>query len=232
MIPVGDSVPRRGTPVGNWILIIINFFVFFIELAQGPGLEEFVYRFGLIPAVLTGFADPSPGAPSVMLTLFTSMFLHGGWGHILGNMLFLWVFGDNVEDAMGTGRYIIFYLLCGLIAALVQAVLLPTSTLPNIGASGAISGILGAYLVMYPRAIVLVVIPLFLFFPVIEVPVFVMLGIWFLTQFLSGIAALAVTLETGGIAWWAHVAGFAAGALLIFLFRSRRREEDWRISYR
>ncbi len=232
MIPVGDNVPTRGTPVVNWLIIILNFVAFFVELAQGPYLEEFVYRWGLIPAVLTGQIAPLADAAPAPVTLFTAMFLHGGWAHIVGNMLFLWVFGDNVEDAMGSARYIVFYLLAGIAASLAQVALMPEATLPTIGASGAVAGVLGAYIIMHPRAVVTVVLPLFLFFPVFQVPAFFMLGLWFLTQFTSGISSFATaTGETGGVAWWAHIGGFIAGLALIFVFR-RRRERGWMSYYR
>jgi membrane associated rhomboid family serine protease len=160
------------------------------------------------------------------------MFLHGGWAHVIGNMLFLWVFGDNVEDAMGSARYIVFYLLAGVAASLAQVALMPEATLPTIGASGAVAGVLGAYLVMHPRAVVTVVLPLFVFFPVFQVPAFFMLGLWFLTQFTSGISSFATAAgDTGGVAWWAHIGGFIAGLFLIFLFR-RRRERGWMDYYR
>lgn len=224
MIPVGDNVPRRGTPIVTWTLILINVLVFFIELAQGPALEAFLYRWAVIPAVLTGQAETPWSWPPPFLTVFSAMFLHGGWGHLLGNMLFLWVFGDNVEDNMGSLRYLAFYLLCGIAATYAQVLVAADSTLPNIGASGAISGVLGGYLVMHPRAMVLVVIPIFLLFPVLQVPAFVMLGIWFLTQFTSGLAAFAAAADAGGVAWWAHIGGFVAGVILVYPFR---RERDY-----
>jgi membrane associated rhomboid family serine protease len=231
MIPVGDNVPRRCDPIVNWMLIIANVVVFFIELAQGPALEAFVYRWGVVPAVVTGHADAPWQWPSPLVTVFSAMFMHGGWGHLLSNMLFLWIFGDNVEDAMGQVRYLVFYLLCGIAATLAQVVLAPDSTIPMLGASGAISGVLGAYVLMHPRATVLVVFPLFLLFPVLQVPAFLMLGLWFFTQFVNGIAALAVTSETGGVAWWAHIGGFVAGVVLVPLFR-RRREKYLTAEYR
>lgn len=175
--------------------------------------------------MLTGQADAPPGAPAPFVTVLTAMFLHGGWGHLLGNMLFLWIFGDNVEDAMGQVRYLAFYLLCGIIATLAFVALAPASTVPSLVASGAISGVLAAYLIMHPRAMVLVVIPLFLLFPVVQVPAFVMLGIWILTQFIYGVASLGATNDGGGVAWWAHVGGFVAGIVLLPLFR--RRQEDY-----
>jgi membrane associated rhomboid family serine protease len=225
MIPIGDSIRSRRAPLANWLLIIANFCLFFLELTQGPNLDAFFSRWALTPAALTGAISSLPGSPPPVLTLFSSMFLHGGWGHILGNMLFLWIFGDNVEDAMGSIRYTIFYFLCGIVAAMIQVFIAPASTIPQIGASGAVSGVLGAYIVMYPRARVSVVIPLLIIFPVIEIPAFVLLGVWFLTQFIYGIASFGDTLQTGGIAWWAHIGGFVAGIILHPFFRRRRRPE-------
>jgi membrane associated rhomboid family serine protease len=232
MIPVGDNVPMRGAAVANWLLIIANVLAFSIELAQGAHIQDFIQRWAFVPAVLTGLVPSSPDAPPAVFTIFTAMFLHGGWGHLIGNMLFLWIFGDAVEDAMGARRYLVFYFLCGTLAALPQVVLDPTSTLPSLGASGAIAGVLGGYIVMYPRAVVLVVLPLFLFFPVFQVPAFIMLGLWFLMQFLSGLATLGQTASTGGVAWWAHIGGFVAGAVLIPLFRLRREPKRITTSYR
>ena len=223
MIPVGDSIPSRSAPVANWLLILLNSVLFFLELTQGRDVDAFLLRWGLVPAALVGAAPAIPGALPPVVTIFTSMFLHAGWGHMLGNMLFLWVFGDNVEDAMGSRRYLLFYVLCGVAAALIQVAADPGGTVPMVGASGAISGVLGAYMLMYPRAVVSVVAPMFLFFPVFNVPAVVMLGLWFLTQFTNGIASLAHTLPTAGVAWWAHIGGFVAGALLVWFFRRRRR---------
>ncbi len=229
MIPVGDSVRSRSAPIANWLLIIANFLVFFLELAQGPQIDAFIARWALTPAALTGAAPPPPGALPPVVTIFTSMFLHGGWAHILGNMLFLWIFGDNVEDAMGALRYIVFYLVCGVAAALAQVAVAPGSPVPNVGASGAISGVLGAYIVMYPRARVTVVIPLFLLFPIVDIPAWIMLGVWFLIQFGSGLASLAATGQTGGVAFFAHIGGFIAGVILVNFFR--RRAPRWPIAY-
>jgi membrane associated rhomboid family serine protease len=207
VIPVGDSVRSRSAPVANWTLIIVNFLVFFVELAQGPHAEAFLSRWALIPAALTGAVSPPPGALPPVLTIFTAMFLHGGWGHIL------------------------FYLLCGVIASLAQVAMMPDATVPNLGASGAISGVLGAYILMYPRARVTVVIPLFLLFPFLDVPAWLMLGLWFLTQFTNGLASLANTVQTGGVAFWAHIGGFVAGLVLVNFFRRRRYVPQWPISY-
>jgi len=167
-------------------------------------------------------------------TLVSSMFLHGGWTHIFGNMLYLWIFGDNVEDRMGHGRFLVFYLLCGIAAALAQTITTPDSTVPMIGASGAIAGVMGAYFVLYPRSRIVTLIPLFFFFQVIEVPAIFFLGIWFLMQFVSGVGSIVSTVGNagngiGGIAFWAHIAGFVAGVTGVALFRrpERQRVEWW-----
>lgn len=223
MIPVADNVRARQFPLGNWLLLGSIALVFLLELAQGQALEAFLQRWALIPAALTGASAPAADAAPPWVTLFSAMFLHAGFAHFIGNALFLYIFGDNVEDAMGTLRYLGFYLLCGLIASFAQIALDPAGTIPNVGASGAISGVLGAYIVMYPRATVTVVLPLLVVFPVMHVPALVMLGLWFFTQFTNGLAALAVTEATGGVAWWAHIGGFVAGVLLVSVFRRRPR---------
>ena len=234
MIPIADNVPAHRKPFVTWTLIGINVLAFLYELALGPWLEPFLFEWGLVPKAFTDWlADPTnPQLMPVLLTVFTSMFLHGGVAHLVGNMLFLWIFGDNVEDNMGPGRYLGFYLLCGVIAGLAQVAVNPNSLIPGIGASGAISGVLAAYLLLYPRAVVSLAIPLFFFFPIIDVPAVVMIVLWFLTQFTNGLAALTIqTAETGGVAWWAHIGGFVAGLVLVFLFRNprphRRRLYDW-----
>jgi membrane associated rhomboid family serine protease len=160
--------------------------------------------------------------PLVLLTLFTSAYLHAGWSHLIGNMLYLWIFGNNVEDNMGPGRFFAFYTLCGVIATLAQIAAAPQSTLPGIGASGAVAGVLGAYLLLYPQARIEVLVPLFILFTTFTVPaVFVLVG-WFLIQFFNGLASLNVIAQTGGVAWWAHIGGFVAGMILLPLFREKR----------
>ncbi len=160
--------------------------------------------------------------PGELLTPLTAMFLHGGWGHLLGNMLYLYIFGNNVEDMLGRGRYLLFYLMCGVLSFFVQVVFQSASMVPNVGASGAIAGVLGAYFLLFPRARVLTLVPLFFFFPVVEIPAFFFLGIWFLIQFLSGAATIGRTSALmGGVAWWAHIGGFLTGMLLLKLFRPR-----------
>lgn len=160
--------------------------------------------------------------PGELLTPLTAMFLHGGWGHLLGNMLYLYIFGNNVEDMLGRGRYLLFYLMCGVLSFFVQVVFQSNSMVPNVGASGAIAGVLGAYFLLFPRARILTLVPLFFFFPVVEIPAFFFLGIWFLIQFLSGAAAIGRTSALmGGVAWWAHIGGFLTGMLLLKLLLPR-----------
>jgi membrane associated rhomboid family serine protease len=234
MFPLGDTIPRVHLPLVTWALILLNGLVFAIELALPPAQRENAfYLFGLVPA---RFEHPAwaawVGFPAHTYWPFlTSMFLHGGWLHIIGNMWFLWIFGDNVEDRMGPARFLMFYLLCGIIAAIVHTRLLPNSTLPTVGASGAIAGVMGAYLVMFPRARIITLV-LLVFWPLFfELPAVVFLGVWFLIQFFSGAAALASPEQVGGIAFWAHVGGFGAGVALHRLFlvrrwRPRERQQD------
>jgi membrane associated rhomboid family serine protease len=213
MIPLRDVIPSRTVPVVTVTLILVNAAAWVLELSlsQEGHLDQFIRVYGVVP----GAFRP--------VTLLTSMFLHGGWLHVIGNMWWLWIFGDNVEDEFGHGRFLVFYLLCGLTAALGQIVMDPTSRLPTIGASGAIAGVMGAYFVLYPRSRVLTVIPPFLF-GVIEVPAVFLLGFWFLMQLLNA-GAVAATANTagGGVAFAAHVAGFVVGVLGVFVFRRRRR---------
>jgi membrane associated rhomboid family serine protease len=171
--------------------------------------------FGVVPQRLTA----AWLNPLQLLTLFTSMYLHGGWAHLIGNMLYLWIFGDNVEDSMGKVRFFIFYTLSGLIAALIQVVSAPNLDVPIIGASGAIAGVLGAYLLLFPRARVQTLVPSFYFYRLVWLPAVLVLGGWFLIQLLNGIASINVSMQTGGVAWWAHIGGFGAGMALQVLFR-------------
>ena len=233
MIPLRDSVPARSLPGVTWALIGVNVFVFLHELALGPGLDEFLRTWGFIPARYFHLAVTDPGNwAGRTLPLVTSMFLHGGWAHLLGNMLYLWIFGDNVEDRLGHVRYLVFYLLSGMAAGLAQAYLYPDSAVPTIGASGAISGVLGAYLVLFPTARVLTLIPLLFFFPVVEVPAALYLGFWFLMQLLSGVLDLGLGGGGGGVAVWAHVGGFLVGMALVPLLRRRRSyPRVWRDQY-
>jgi len=220
MIPLRDDNPTRSTPVVNVALIALCVIVFLWEvMLPGREAEQAINLLGFIPAVFFGHADFAQPWIAPELSIVTSMFMHGGWMHLLGNMLYLWIFGDNVEDRVGHARYVLFYLLCGLVAALAQGFADMTSTVPMIGASGAISGVLGAYIVLYPRANVLVALPLLIVFYTMRVPAWVVLGMWFVAQLLSSLSAQ----QGAGVAFGAHVGGFVAGALLIRLFARDRR---------
>ena len=226
MIPIRDTIPSKNTPVGTWILIMANSVVFVFELMMPePVLEAFFYFFGIVPA---RYSHPE-WASWVGLPLddywpfVTSMFLHGGWLHIIGNMWTLWIFGDNVEDRMGTARFLVFYFICGLAAGLVHFFTNIDSTIPTVGASGAIAGVLGAYFLLYPQSRVIVLIPLFFLPLFIEVPAITYLGFWILSQIFSGTLSLALPEDVGGVAFWAHVGGFIAGALIHWLFVKRGR---------
>jgi membrane associated rhomboid family serine protease len=225
MIPLKDDIPSDSFPYVNYTLIALNVFFFFVELAQGPGLLKFIYQYGFVPLRFTVYlSDPNIPFLTAVAPIFTSMFLHGGWLHLIGNMLYLYIFGDNVEDVLGHFRYAIFYLLCGFTAALVQYTLHPHSTVPMIGASGAIAGVLGAYFVLFPFARIYTLVVIFFFIEVIAVPAFFYLFFWFLLQLLNGSAVLAFSGVQGqGIAWWAHIGGFVAGVALVFMFKRKRR---------
>ena len=218
MIPLRDVIPSRTTPGVTITLIAINVLVFLFQMSLTErGQEAFVVAFGLVPAYFS------------FVTVFTSMFVHGGLAHIAGNMLFLWIFGDNVEDRLGHGRFLFFYLLCGFAAAFAQTALDADSVVPMVGASGAIAGVMGAYLVLYPhsRVLMLFPFPVFLF----ELPAIVFLGMWFFVQFLNGIGQLPVFQQdqiSGGVAFWAHVMGFVAGlVLVVFMKRPERTRVEW-----
>lgn len=220
MIPLHDDNPTRIVPYVTYALIISCVLVFLWQLSLGRAGQNAVFSLGMIPAVLFDIQQLNPQLVTVpaWVTLFTSMFLHGGWLHLLGNMLYLWIFGNNVEDAMGHGRFIIFYLLCGVLAALAQAVPNPASPIPMVGASGAISGVLGAYLLLYPHARVLVLIPLGFILTTWRVKAGWVLGFWFLLQLFSTMASKS---GGGGVAFGAHLGGFIAGMALISLFKYR-----------
>jgi membrane associated rhomboid family serine protease len=229
VIPLHDNIRSRSFAFVNLLLILANFAVFMHELnLSGAGLNRFLQTWAMDPARVVQALRAGPlalGAAHIYATLVTAEFIHGGWLHILGNMVFLWVFGDNVEDRMGHGRYLIFYILAGVIANTVFALVNPTATIPTIGASGSIAGVLGAYLVSYPRARVLTVI-LIVFFPlIVPIPAVLLLLYWFGLQLLNGLAALGGAAATSGVAWWAHVGGFVAGMVLLPLFAQRRT--DW-----
>jgi membrane associated rhomboid family serine protease len=220
MIPIKDTVRSRDLPLVTWGIILLNGLVFLYELSLPPEhLEALVAALGMVPARLG--ADPR-----ACWTLLTCMFLHGGWLHFLGNMWMLYLFGDAVEDRMGPARYLVFYLLCGLAAGLTHYVTNPASWIPTIGASGAIAGVLGAYVVLFPTAQVLTLVPV-LFFPfIIQIPAVFYLGVWFVSQLFSGTLSLLSTEhdEGAGVAFWAHVGGFVAGMVLLPLFKKSRKQ--------
>ncbi len=258
MIPIGDSVRSRTFPYVNIVIIGINIVVFLYQLTLDTfpayilpalpqplifsELDRFFFDWGTVPACLGdrfGF-DPDappralaalcPDSDRVLLTPFAAMFIHGGWLHLIGNMIFLWVFGDNVEDAMGHRRYVLFYLIAGLAATAAHVAVNQNDLTPAIGASGAVAGILGAYLVLYPRATVAAILPIFiLFWMPFYVPAVFLIGFWFLLQLFSGVAALASTdvVGAGGVAWFAHIGGFVAGLLLVRIFLLGRPPPRW-----
>lgn len=219
MIPIRDQIPTRRVPYVNYILIAANIFVFVLQWLAGANQEELVYQFALIPA---SFRDGfSLGNIS---DIFTSMFMHAGVAHLGGNMLYLWIFGDNVEDSMGHGKYLLFYLLGGLIASLAHIFTNPASQIPTVGASGAIAAVLGAYLILYPSSRVLTIIPLGFFLRMTMVPAAIVLGLWFVLQLFSGVLSMGGP-DVGGVAFWAHIGGFVAGVILAKIF-SKKRYKD------
>ncbi len=219
MIPIKDTVRSRSFPLVNWLLIAINAVVFFFELGLSDGqLNRLIFTYGLVPAGIR-LAEPITWIPFV-----THMFLHGGWLHFLGNVWSLFIFGDNIEDRLGSGRYLLFYLLGGFAAGGLQSFIDPASQIPAIGASGAIAAVMGAYLLMFPRSRVITLIPVFILPWFVEIPAILFLGFWFISQLFSGLLALAPAgaVGAGGVAWWAHIGGFLFGLLFALPFRPRR----------
>lgn len=225
MIPIRDSIRSRHFPIVSVMLIFLNIAVFIYELSLTTGqLNSFAANFGVVPRKLFNLVNGQSNFVPAVLPLLTSMFLHGGWLHLLGNMLYLWIFGDNVEDRLGRGRFILLYLFTGIVGALAQVWANPLAAEPVIGASGAIAGVLGAYFVTYPKAKVLTLLPIFFFFTFIEIPAFIFLFIWFLTQWLSGYLTLGVAGNM--VAWWAHIGGFAAGAVAMLILAPAKRRRN------
>ena len=228
MIPLRDTIPSRTFPYVTILLIIFNGLVFLLEMSMGEYLQDFISIFGIIPT--NYFHQASQGGLGIItrfIPFFTSIFLHGGWFHVIWNIWFLWIFGDNIEDHFGHFKYLLFYIAYGVIAGLTHVYMNPGSSMPTIGASGAIAGVMGAYIIRYPRAKVLTLIPIFLIFPIINIPAYVFLGFWFLVQFLSGFASLNISGSFGGVAWWAHIGGFVAGMLSIILFPRKREKSNY-----
>ena len=215
MIPLYDTIRPRQFPFINWLLILINAAVFWYELQLGESaLQDFIFTWGLVPAELV--SNP----PEEWQTIFTSMFLHGGWFHVISNMWVLYIFGDNIEDRVGSIRYLIFYLLCGIAAAALQIFVMQGSSVPMIGASGAIAGVLGAYLISFPRSRIASLVPILFIFTIMEVPAFLFLIFWFVSQLYSGLFAMQGG-GASGIAWWAHIGGFVFGLIAVSFFRRR-----------
>jgi membrane associated rhomboid family serine protease len=229
MIPIGDEIRPRRVPIVNYVLIAVNAIVFVFEFLQGARAEGLLMSLGAVPAYIT---DPT-NHPFAFLTLFTSIFLHGGWMHLIGNMLYLVIFGDNVEDVLGHTLYLVFYLAAGVVAGLAQVAMAPNATIPAVGASGAIAGVLAVYLVLYPTAPVRVLVPVFLFVRVARLPAVIVLGLWFVIQLFNGFMGLGMeTMSTGGVAWFAHIGGFLVGLAAGIVLRLRRpqlaaRARDW-----
>ncbi|MEW6510158.1 MAG: rhomboid family intramembrane serine protease [Bacteroidota bacterium] len=224
MIPIRDTIKSKTIPFVNYAIITLCGAVFLYEVSLGARAGAFVSSLGVIPAAVSGSLFQGSFEFRPLMTLVTSMFLHGGWMHLLGNMLYLYIFGDNVEDRLGHFGYLVFYLTAGIGAGLSEVYFQQESSMPLIGASGAIAGVLGAYFLLFPRSRILTLIPLFVFFPVVEVSAFFFLGFWFLMQFLQGaLSAGAGAAASGGVAWWAHAGGFVAGAALLPIFLLARR---------
>jgi membrane associated rhomboid family serine protease len=232
MLPISDHNPTRTTPVVNYILIAANVLVFLWELSLGPDIQRELFVLAFVPARFW----IAPFYPPNLVRIVVSMFLHGGWLHLGGNMLYLWIFGDNIEDRLGHFKYLLFYFLCGAAATLSHALINPDSRLPAIGASGAIAGVLGAYILLFPRAQVTTVIPIFVFVAVREIPAIIVLGFWFVLQLFTGVASVGVPeARGGGVAYFAHIGGFVAGMLLVVIMGGYRRapprqtyEDYWR----
>lgn len=218
MIPLRDTAPSATFPLTSIILIVLNTLVWFYELSFGEQMETFASNYGVVPFQVLHYSQFEGGFwRNAIIPLFSSLFMHGGWLHLIGNMWFLWIFGDNIEDGLGHWRFLIFYLLCGIGAAMIQVAADPLSKIPIIGASGAISGVLGAYFVNFPHARISTLLIIFVLIRFVELPAFLFLIIWFVFQFVSGASQWGAQHE-GGIAYWAHMGGFAVGILLIFIF--------------
>lgn len=216
MIPLRDAIRSKNFPVVNVLIIVLNGLAFLWELSQGPHLKEAFFLFGIVPV---RYSDPEVSVHFTrfqqLIPFLTSMFLHGGFLHLLGNMWFLYIFGDNIEDRLGHFRYLVFYIFCGLVSGLIHLSISWNSKIPTIGASGAISGVMGAYLLLHPRARIMTLIPIFFFFQFVELPAFIFLGYWFLLQLFS---AGLTPKNVGGVAWWAHIGGFVSGLILVKIF--------------
>jgi len=220
MIPLRDTTKSGVFPFVNLTLITINIVVFLYEASLGRNMHHFILDYGLIPAKV--FSSANIGLGERLFPFISSMFIHGGWLHIIGNALFLFIFGDNVEARMGHFKYLVFYIVCGLAAAVFQIVTNLSSVIPMVGASGAISGVLGAYITYYPKSKILTLVPIFFFIQLIYIPAAIFIFVWFIIQFLSGVGSLGAAQNTGGVAFWAHIGGFLAGLILARYFQKGR----------
>ncbi len=224
MFPLRDSTPSHSIPIVNWLIIAVNVFVFLFEASLSTGeLDQFINTYGVVPNRLLHNFDINQ-----LATIMSSMFLHGGWFHLISNMWALYIFGDNIEDRLGHFGYLIFYILCGISADLSQIYMAPNANVPTIGASGAIAGVLGAYMLLFPHARIVSLVPVFLVSYVTEVSAYFYLGFWFLSQWFTGLFSLGdIAADKGGIAWWAHVGGFVAGILAVKLFEKRQNTKNY-----
>ena len=220
MIPIRDEIPTRRVPIINYLLIAANILVFVLMLLAGSAQEALVYQFAMIPANFTNGVDLGD-----VIDIFTSMFMHAGLAHIAGNMLYLWIFGDNVEDRLGPVKYLAFYLMGGVVASLTHLLTNPGSQIPTVGASGAIAAVLGAYLVLFPQSRIMTFIPLGFFMRLTAVPAIIVLGFWFILQLFSGVMSLGQA-DVGGVAFWAHIGGFVAGVVMAKLLAPGHRPES------
>jgi membrane associated rhomboid family serine protease len=225
MLPLKDNIPAKNFPYVNIGLILINSVFFIYEMSYGPALDQLIFTLGFIPARFIAQQGETLLNPAGVLPVFSSMFLHANLVHLISNMWMLWIFGDNVEDCMGHVRYLLFFLLCGIASVFAQTISNPQSAIPMVGASGAISGVLGAYIITYPNARILTLVPIVILFYIIELPAYFFLGFWFLIQLIQGslYSLNSEQMAGGGVAWWAHVGGFAAGVILLQVFRCK----DW-----
>lgn len=225
MIPIRDENPPQRVPVVTRTLIVLNVLTFLYQWQLGPNVVPFMQGWGLVPGrLVAAFMGETPLAAAAV-TLLTSMFLHGSWVHLLGNMWYLWIFGDNVEDELGSWRFLMFYLVAGVVSALMHVLFNPGSPIPTVGASGAIAAVLGAYAYAFPRARVVTLIPIIFFFQIVALPALLVLGLWFVFQFFS--ATLFSSGGSGGVAWWAHIGGFLFGLVAMAVMRRQRRSAAW-----
>jgi hypothetical protein len=226
MFPLKDTIPSRTFPIITLSIIVINSIIFIYELYLGSDVDHLVSSLGVTPVLYTQAWQENPWQLiSGIVPLLSSLFLHGGWLHVISNMWYLWIFGDNVEDRTGHFRFLLFYLFCGILATFSHIILNPISDIPTIGASGAIAGVMGAYFILYPRSRIVTLFFLFIFVQIVEIPALYFLGFWIILQVISGTLSTGLTAASGGVAWWAHIGGFLAGLIFIFSFRKTRKRK-------